>query len=202
MRYIQRKEGRVRVGQVARRFKLAPSNVSRGLRRRGISLQPTAFPWAAGSKPNRPEQVQKCRQALALYFLGLNPHKIERLLPIKSGTIRSYLRALTTEAGPRGPQLPWMSCDEALASLTKELEKAYGLGEHVENVIDYNDSRSRWFSADASAFRRAFRGYEPLPAFLMRKLRQILRTKVCRHGRFFQVAGRDGRLVKVRAPRN
>jgi hypothetical protein len=195
-RYVRRKQGRVRVRQLARRFKLAPSNVSRGLRRRGISLAPTAFPWETSSHPNRQEQVQKCRQVLALYFLGLNRNQIEQLLPIKSETVRSYILALTLEVRNPETQPYRLFCDDALESLAKQLDKAYGLGDHVRD--SYLALGRDLFSADASAFLRQFRRFEPPPAVLMRKLRQILGTRVYRHGQFLHVVGRKGRLVRVR----
>ncbi len=196
MRYVERKAGRVRVRELARRFGLAPSNVSRGLKRRGIDLQPDFFPWEAGSKPTRPEQVQKCRQALALYFLGLARGQIERVLPIKSETLRNYILALTISLPGRQPYR--MFREDALESLAQELEKAYGLGDHIGDVILYQGSD--YAPGDAHEFLSQFRRYEPLPAFLMRKLRQILRLKVDRRGAFFLITGRNGRPVKVRVP--
>ena len=201
-RYVERKAGRVQVGQLARRFKLAPSNVGRGLRRRRIHLELIAFPWQAGSKPHRPKQVQKCRQALALFFLGLSRQKIEQLLPIKSETLRRYILALTIEGSHPGSQPYRMFREDAQESLAQELEKAYGLGDRVRDVFKCLEVfRVNYFSAEPSEFLRQFHRYKPLPAFLMRKLRKILGTKVRRHGRFFQVAGRNGRLVEVRVPR-
>jgi hypothetical protein len=201
-RYIRRKKGRVRVSQLAQRFKLARSNVSRGLKRRVISLDPPAFPWEAGSKPKRPEPVQKCRPALALYFLGLNRHQIEQLLPVKSKTLRRYIIALTIEGPHPGSKRYRMFREDAQESLAQALEKAYGLGDHVGDVFRYLECLGfNYFSAGPSEFLREFRRYEPLPAFLMRKLRQILRTKVRRHGPFIHIAGRNDRLVKVRASR-
>src|SRR5262245_52142824 len=91
-RYVERKQGRVGVNELARCFKLAPSNVSRGLKQRKIGLEPTRFPWETVKNSKRGLQAKK---ALALYFLGLNPAQIERLLPIKAETVRNYILALT-----------------------------------------------------------------------------------------------------------
>ena len=67
-RYIQHKAGRVGVRQLARRFKLAASNVSRGLKARKIKLVRTINAWEAVSQPKRPKQARKRRQALAHFF--------------------------------------------------------------------------------------------------------------------------------------
>jgi hypothetical protein len=201
-RYIQRKDGRVRFSWLAHRFGLAPSNVIRGLRRRKIELESAPFPWETLSQPDHPEQVQKCRQALALYFLAMTRNQIRRCMPIKSETVRSYILALTIEVRLSG-SLPYrMFSDDAVKSLTKELERAYGLGDRVEDVFKtlvFN--RGDYFSADANAFLRKFCRRPPPLALLMRKLRQILKTRVCRHRLTIQVVGRNGRLVKVRIPR-
>jgi transposase/AraC-like DNA-binding protein len=201
-RHVQRNEGRVRVSQLAHRFKLTPSTVSRGLKRRGISLQRPPFRWETGGKPDRKQQVQKWRQALALYFLSLTRNQIERCMPIKSATVRRYLLALTTAGGQSGSRPFRMFSDYVVESLAKELERAYGLGDYVREVMVKLGLRGLdYFSEDASAFLREFRLSPPSLAFLVRKLRQILKARVCCHGRAIQVVGRNERLVKVRIPR-
>jgi hypothetical protein len=210
-RYVRSQDRRVRVRQLARRFKLAPSNVSRGLRRRGIFLEPRVFPWEAGSKPRRQEQVRRCRQALALYFLGLTRGQIERLLPIKSETVRSYVLALTTVVSHPGAPPYRMFLPDARASLAQELERAYGLGDPVEDVIHCleiaqcpagagNGSTICTFPIEEREFLRGFHRSGPLPAFLVRKLRQILRAKVRHLGKCLYLPGRNGGEVKVRVP--
>ena len=141
-RYIQHKAGRVGVRQLARRFKLVASNVSRGLRARKIKLVRTINAWEAVSQPKRPKQARKRRQALALFFLGQNRQKIERLLPIKSETVRDDILELTFLAEPPENPNRRMFREDAVEALTQELEKAYGLGHHVEEVFYVRDVMS------------------------------------------------------------
>lgn len=238
--YIQVNAGDVRVGNLAHRFKLSASNVSRGLERRCIVLNPNGPRWDTSSNPERKERVEKRRKALALYLLGLSREQIEGLLPIKSETLRGYILALTREVRYSRSQLYRLFNDNALKSLPIELQKHYGLGEHVrevryprsqpyrlfnddalkslaielqkryglgEHVSDIRDAVvAGWppghFSADPALFLRQLGGRGPLSTqFLMRKLRQILRTDVRQHGHFILIRGRRGRLIKLRAPR-
>ena len=189
-RYIQHKAGRVGVRQLARRFKLAASNVSRGLKARKIKLVRTINAWEAVSQPKRPKQARKRRQAPGTLFLGLNRQKIERLLPIKSETVRRYILALTFLAEPPENPNRRIFHEYAGEDLTQELEKAYGLGEHVEEVF-LRQGRI-CFAADVREFFRQFRAYAPKPEQLVEKLRLILRTKV-HLGPPIQIRGRDGR---------
>lgn len=205
-RHIQRcvaeNAGDIRVGDLARRFKLSPSNVSRGLKQRGIHLEPTGPRWDASSNPEREKRVEKRRKALALYLLGLNRQQIEGLLPIKSETLRNYILALTIEVrDPRGAPYR-LFADDAMESLTNELEKYYGLGEYLAEGRDAIDCLAiGHFSADSGEFLNQFQGYKPFStAFLMRKLRQILGTNVFRRGRFILAKGWCNRQIKVRAP--
>jgi len=149
----------------------------------------------------RQAQAEKCRRALALYFLGFIRPQIKRLLPIKSETVRSYILAFTVEVRDPGTRPYRMLGEDALESLAQELEKAYGLGDLVREVIPWNCWESDQFSAGTSAFLRQFRPFAPPPVLLMRKLGQILRTQVRRPGPFILLMGRNGRRVRLRAPR-
>jgi hypothetical protein len=193
-RHIKGKDERVRVRPLARRFGLAPSNVSRGLRRRKIHPKPTGYPWEAASNHKGKAQVQKCRKSLALYFLGLNREQIERLVPIKSETLKGYLLALTFEVSGPETQPYRMFHEDAPDSLARELDKAYGLGDHVR---EFFEQQPNLFAPDPSEFLRQLRRYEPPPAVLVRKLRQILRSDVRRHGLEIHLMGRNGRRVRV-----
>ena len=193
-RYVELKAGRVGVRQLARRFKLAASNVSRGLRARTIVLVTTIYDWEAGSQPIRRKQARKRRQALALYFLGVCRQKIERLLPIKSETVRRYILKLTHLANP--PENPKCRIfrEDLLTALTQELEEAYGLGDDVAYVFRRLEGDA--FPNDEREFFRQLRGYVPMAESLAGKLCQILGAKV-RPGPPIQIRGRDGRMVKV-----
>jgi hypothetical protein len=198
-RWVEDKKRDVRVGDLAHRFKLAPSIVSRGLKRRGIVLTPSSLPWEASSNPERQERVEKRYQVLALYFLGLKRQQIEGLLPIKSETVRNYILALTIEVREPGWKPYRMFNDDAMGSLTKDLEKCYGLGEHMTEVLDtIHMAPIGHYSTNATHFFRQFSGIRPSStAFLMRKLRQILRTTVSRRGRFILIKGRNNCLIKL-----
>src|SRR5262252_5646740 len=71
-RYVLRKDSRVGLRALARRYELAPCTVSRYLNRNKIKLAPRRFPWEDWSNTRGKEQAQKCRRALALFLLGLN----------------------------------------------------------------------------------------------------------------------------------
>lgn len=90
--------------------------------------------------------------------------------------------------------------EHALESLAEHLERSYGLGDHLA-VVAIRCSMER-YSLDPSEFlREAFshlRVCEPSPDFLIRKLRQILKTSVYRHGSFIYVVGRNASPVKIR----
>jgi hypothetical protein len=171
--------------------------VSRGLSVRGIDLVTTFYAWEAVSQPKRRKQARKRRQALALFFLGLNRQKIKRLLPIKSETVRDYILELTHFVDPPENPNRRMFREDALKALTQELEEAYGLGDDVAYV--FRRLEDDFFPNDEREFFRRLRGYVPMPEELVEKLRLILRTKV-RPGPPIQIRGRDGRLVKVRTP--
>ncbi len=185
VRYVRRKDGQVSVGGLARRFNLAPSNISRGLKRRNILLNPAAFPWQTGDGDAAEERVNKCGRALALYFLGLTIGQIARLLPIKPRTLLNYLRILNLREG-------------AWESLAKELEKAYGLGYQVEAISSYLPPTAPCFAGDLARFFRRFFPLQPPTRIFVRKLRQILHAKIYQHGRSIHITGRNGGLVTVR----
>ncbi len=190
--YIERRQGRITVNELARRYRLAPSNVSRGLRQRKIHLEPL-FPW------ERTKGGSLAKQALALYFLSLKPAQIEQKLPIKAETVTKYVLALTTltAKGPPGGQQYRMFSEYAVESLRDALEKTYGLGDHFERVI--LSQGHDYFSVDPGQFLRELR--RPCletPEFLRRKLGRVLKTdNVRRVGNAIHILGRNGRLVKV-----
>jgi hypothetical protein len=193
-RYVRHKARSVSVRQLARKFKLAASNVSRGLQLREIKLVTTFYSWEAAIRPIRRKQARKRRQALALFFLGVRRQKIERFLPIKSETVRRYILALTFLANsPENPNRR-MFREEALKALTQELEEAYGLGDDVDYVFRRLDNA--FFPSDEGAFFRRLRTYIPKAESLAKKVCQIVGAKV-RPGSPIQIKGRDGRPVKV-----
>jgi hypothetical protein len=155
-------------------------------------LRGPVYPWEAGSHPVG--RVQKRRQALALYSLSLTRHQIQQILGIKSRTVGSYLLALTIPAGSTR-----MLEEHAEKSLVIALERAYGLGEHVEEW--FLRFPCPCFFADAGEFLRRFRGHEPTLHRMMWKLRRILKTPIRPQGRYFYLRGRNGCVVKVRVPR-
>jgi len=187
-RYVLRKDGRVGLRALARRYRLAPCTVSRYLNRNEIKLAPRRFLWEDWSNARGKEQAQKCRRALALFLLDLNREQIERLLGIKSETLSKYIRCL---------------CDptsEAFPSLRATLDKAYGMEDHLDVVADWIKMSSLGLPISTAAITRAVKKAEPTREFFVRKLRQILRRPLQHGGAFVRVAGRDGGLVKLRLP--
>ncbi len=199
LKYVERKEGQVQVRHLARRFGLAPSSVSRGLRQRRVRL--SRFPWETGDDPKRGAQVKKCLRALALYFLGLSRGQVARLLQMKPQTLRKYLLALIraeTETGKDGTQSGWTVRREAVRSLIEVLEETYGVGGDVEEAFFNVESKECHYFATVADFLRECVAQKPPAPFLLRKLRQILGKKVRVHGLQMQVPGRKGETVNVR----
>src|SRR5262249_35978314 len=72
--------------------------------------------------------------------------------------------------------------------------------DQLDDVADWIKISPLGLPISTAAITRAVKNAEPTREFFVRKLRQILRRPLQHGGAFVRVAGRDGRLVKLRLP--
>jgi hypothetical protein len=200
------RERRVGIRALARRFHVAPSTLSRGLRSRGVRLgaEPEgAFPWECADN-KRYLRAAKCSKALALYFLGLNTNVIESLVGLKAQILGKYLLSLTV-LGEDAAGRPYRTFSRAAEeSLVRALERAFGMGEIANSVFErWYCWKGDYFPAESTRFLAGLRNegpYErqPQEIVLRRKLRKILDATIERRGLFLCIKLKNGKEVRVR----